>query len=783
MTAPVWVTPPGDLGTIVEGEFYQIQLSASNADTFSYLSGILPAGIRVTSNGIVEGAPKNYEFIQGVPTEVNQDVTSKFVVRATSNDGTVADRVFEMTVTGQDAPKIDATPAADLGAYFDGNLVNVQLTVTDPDPGDTHTWSHFSGNLPAGVTVSSTGLINGYIEPFPISTGTAGFDNNKFDTENFDFRTISENRFYEFTVQVTDGKDIDTKTYSLFAVSRSILTADIDIVTADNDSSALSGSTLENLLDASQSSLRSPALLTASDTSWRVDHDNHFNFQFVGKDFDGDTLEYVTTGTLPPGLTLNSTTGWLSGYIPQTFSTETDYSFTVQVRKQGNTDFVSNVVSFKITIVGDIDSVITWPTSDLGTIQTGQVSELDVIATISDGRPVQYELKSGANNKLPQGLTLNDNGLIIGRVSFENMMFDTGSTTFDKNTSYINETTFESKYAFTVRVFSADGIINTSQAFTVAVNRLSNDPYENVYAKAFAPSDQRDIYDSLVQNIDDIPADDVYRSTDFNFGIKKDLKAIISAGLNTKPLTDYIEATSKNFYNNTLRFNGFKTAQALDSAGNVRYEVVYIELVDNVMGINPTTKLSGSPALRQDLRSATTWQNPITTDEGWPKVSAGHYMVSQANNYYAYPNSIVNMRSRLGTDIGHNVLERKVLPSWMVDKQSDDTSLGWVLACPVVFCNPGTSAKIKYRLEQRTSLDLKKISFEVDRLILDNNLSTWYNSETGKYKTTQETSFDISITVTTFDGDGTRFFADIDVFGSEDENDSYIKFPQVGVFR
>ena len=57
-------------------------------------------------------------------------------------------------------------PASDLGVYFDGDLVDVQLTATDPDPNDNLTWSLQSGNIPSGVTVSSTGNIYGYIDPF-----------------------------------------------------------------------------------------------------------------------------------------------------------------------------------------------------------------------------------------------------------------------------------------------------------------------------------------------------------------------------------------------------------------------------------------------------------------------------------------------------------------------------------------------------------------------------------------------------------------------------------------
>ena len=783
MTAPVWITPPGDLGTVVEGEFYQVELTADNATSYSYLSGVLPVGIRITTNGIVEGSPKNYDYIQGVPTEVAKDVTSKFVVRATSTDGTVADRVFEMTVTGQDAPEIDSTPASDLGAYFDGDLVDVQLTVTDPDPGDTHTWRLLSGNIPDGVTVSDSGKIYGYIEPFVQIANTPGYDVSAYDMQPFDFRTVSENKIYEFTVEVSDGKDIDTKTYSLFAASRNIITADMDLVSADNVSSSVTSSTLASMLKADDSTLRSPAILTASGDIGTYTHDNYFNFQFVGKDFDGDTLEYLLTGTLPAGLTLDSASGYISGYIPNYAATTTAFAFTIQVRKKDQPEFLSTVVSYTMTVEGSVESTVTWPSATM-TISTGEMSELSVSATISDGRPVQYTLKSGATggNQLPQGLALNSSGLLVGRVSFKKMMFDTGSTTFDKDTGITGETTYESDYVFTARVFSTDGYVDTTKQFTITVTQQTTNPYDTLYARAHVEQNQRDIYDTLVQNIDDIPTNDVYRASDYNFGIRTDLRILINAGLYSVVESNYLSAMSKNFYNNTLRFGGFETAKVLNEDGTVRYEVVYVVMIDNQQGTNPTTNVSDSPALRQDLRSASTWENPLAVDSTWPKIDAGHYLTSQANNYYAYPNSIENMRSRLTSDIGHQILERKVLPDWMISKQDNGKSLGWILACPIVFCNPGTAEKIKYRLSQRSSLDLKKIDFTIDRFILDNNLSKNYNYSSGDFYATTEATFDAS--TTTWDGDGTRFYAGTtDKFTSLDDGDKYIKFPQTGVFR
>lgn len=838
MTAPIWVTPPGDLGTVVEGEFYQVQLNADNANSYKYLSGVLPVGIRVTQNGILEGNPRNYDYIQGVPSEVAQDVTSKFVVRAVSLDGTVADRVFEMTVTGQDAPTIDSTPASNLGSYFDGGLVDVQLTATDPDPLDTLTWSLQSGQIPSGVAVSSTGRIYGYIDPFPDVDGAPGFDASNFDMSEWDFRTKAVNKNYQFTVQVTDGKDVDLKTYTLYAVSRNTVTADLDLVTADNISSSNTNIDIQQLLDSSQTNLRVPALITQSTGLGRIKDNNVFNFQFIGKDFDGDTMEYVlSSGSLPTGLSLNTTSGWLTGTIPSFSATETNFTFGIKVRKSNLTQYISGETSFTITIQGSEIGNITWPDTNMS-IKTGEQSQLDVIATISDNTPVQYEFKSGVTtilagnfvigeeytitssgttdfialgsadnkvgtkfvttdigsgsgtaslgtNKLPQGLKLNSDGFIVGRVSFETLMFDTGSTTFDIDDLYINETTFENIYSFVARVYSSDASIDTYKKFTITLNADTSKPYDSVYALALPSQAQRDIYESIIQNSDDIPQEDVYRSSDYAFGVQTDIRSLVITGLVPSNEVDYIRTMNRNFYNNTLRFGSFKTARALNPDDTVKYEIVYIELIDNKQGIDPVTGLSASPALVQNLRSATTWSNPIHVSETMPDVSHTQYLASQDNEYNAYPNSIVNMRSRLGTGIGYQILERKVLPNWMQDKQVDDTVLGWTLAAPIVYCKPGTADKIKYRLEERIktdSLDVKKISFEIDRFILDNNLGKNFDKTANSYDISQETTFDLSTTLTSFDGDGTRFFARIDTYTDKDEGDLYIKFPQTGVF-
>jgi hypothetical protein len=118
MAQPIWQTPAGSLGTIPEEVFYSIVIRATdpsntlNPVRYQVISGELPGGIQLASTGLLEGVPANRASVQGVPIAVNEDVTSKFAVRAFTQktvNGVVvvdrfADRTFTITVAGQNIP-------------------------------------------------------------------------------------------------------------------------------------------------------------------------------------------------------------------------------------------------------------------------------------------------------------------------------------------------------------------------------------------------------------------------------------------------------------------------------------------------------------------------------------------------------------------------------------------------------------------------------------------------------------------------------------------------------
>lgn len=164
MAQIIWQTPAGSLGSIPEEVFYSISVRAVafndplNPVRYRVISGELPGGIQLSSNGILEGIPTNQATVQGVPFAVNEDITSKFAIRAFTqkvvNGQTVvdrfADRTFTITVTGQNIPSF-ITPAGLIATFTDAGPASVQIVFFDNDIDDDLTCTIATGSLPPGL--------------------------------------------------------------------------------------------------------------------------------------------------------------------------------------------------------------------------------------------------------------------------------------------------------------------------------------------------------------------------------------------------------------------------------------------------------------------------------------------------------------------------------------------------------------------------------------------------------------------------------------------------------
>jgi len=791
--APVWITDAGSLGVVPEGKFYRIALEAEDPDfpgdptkvTYSLIAGALPAGVQVNTNGVVEGIPVSVADFKGVPAEVSEDTTSKFAIRVVDEEDRISDRTFTLTISGQDKPEW-ITPAGLIGQWFDGGEVSFQFEALDLDPGDVTEISLVSGTLPEGLTLTTDGLLSGFAEPLVgIGGAVSGFDRDGtgFDEFPLDFSTVSIDQNYQFVLQVTDGKDVVLRTFEIFIYSRNSMTADNIEFTADNTN-----------VTADSIAIRSPYITNNVDDLGTFRHDNYYAHKFTGIDPNGDQIQYeiawgpdtasttdITAdnanltadhGILPAGLTLDPATGWLSGYLPNVGLTEIEYNFGIKAFKTIDPSIKSLLYLTSLTLVGDIETNVIWLTDTIvGTIDNGAISTLYVEAAYP-GTVIKYRLKSGLNNKLPQGLTLLPSGNIIGQVSYKTFGFDSGTTTFDEEYATrldADPTTFDLTYNFTVEAYSTNGIVSVTKEFTILVNKESNSPQNILYCKAMPPLEDRELLNTLLLNGNIIAQDNVYRADDPNFGSANRVIYQHAFGLTPATLEDYFASLEFNHYNKHLVLGEVKTDRALDDNDNVIYEVVYSQIIDNLVN--------------QDGESI-----PPSVPIKYPAIDNGVPVTT------VYPNSLENMREEVVDQIGQL---SKLLPRWMLSKQEDGSVLGFTPAWVIAYAQPGKSKLMQYSITEFFGTQLNLINFEIDRYTLDAKLSQHWGitadsvnitcdsdmlvSDSNIWKRGIVTTFDRDDGIdleTIFDDNSCRFTSPVDVYDSSDAKDQYVKFPK-----
>lgn len=363
MAQPVWITPAGNLGVIPENVFYQQSVQAYDPDNgevyYRLIAGTLPEGIQCSVTGLIAGVPQAIASLQGVPVAVNQDVTSKFVLRAYTDTvpPRISDRTFTLTITGNDVPEF-VTPAGSIGTFYDSDQVDFQIEYTNNDPGDTVVVKLAGGELPGGLSLSSTGLISGYIAPTPNVDKPPGYDLTAIYVDPYDFVVSSINKNFEFTIEITDGKSSNLRTFTMFVYDRATLTADATSITADN-----------TFITADETPTRAPFLLNADPNnlgSYRSA--NYFAYQFRGYDYDKNTLQYaisVNEGAgFAPGIDLDTNSGWYYGYIPDQGTTEVTYSFNITV-------FENETSTNLVTVTAATTGTNRLTCADTTTLSTG----------------------------------------------------------------------------------------------------------------------------------------------------------------------------------------------------------------------------------------------------------------------------------------------------------------------------------------------------------------------------------------------------------------------------
>lgn len=306
MSTITWNTPKGNLGTIPESEYYSRLLEAEDSDEqplfYSLLSGSVPPGMYITRAGYFRGTPtltSNYDTTQ----------VFTFTVRATNPQGKVNDRAFYVSVSNNSGPAI-ILPADLIGAWFDGNYLEYQFEFTADNPNSIPTFKVVNGVLPPGVTLTTSGKLSGYVSVVGQNISELGFEALDLDTNIYDPKPLSTDRYYNFQVQISDGLKYQTKNVVVLIVSKGNFTADNALtiinntfitIDADNKYRPIilnSPDSFPNLIAGSTFAYRFIAYDPEDeDVSWEIDE-----LEFSGlDDLDYPLEQFITgNGTIGP---------------------------------------------------------------------------------------------------------------------------------------------------------------------------------------------------------------------------------------------------------------------------------------------------------------------------------------------------------------------------------------------------------------------------------------------------------------------------------------------------
>lgn len=789
MSTPNWITPSGLIGSYPALISLELQLIVDTVATYSLLSGSLPAGLTIRTDGL----------ISGTPALLSGDITNTFVVRATSLSGNIADRTFSIRVTGVVKPNFtipSGTPLVNANTTYDSVWIEIPVTYNNPIPDNPVYISILEGMLPPGLEINEFGLIRGYPEPPVTFLNYDAVETTAIATSaDYNYITVisTTNIFVGRSIIFTGsvfGNIVSGKTYYVKSVVNASQIIISEVLNGDNfilsDSTGYmnvtlpatqvgepariqysftlqitspNGSSTANYTititnfnlptskdgPGSPQNSRPPTIYNTRPPTYNIQDsadygyfvlppvdevtvpgetysitqyaymgqflsDNYFAFKIIGHDFDGNTLYYTFTG-LPSGLTGNSTTGWIYGTPTVPIDDIEEFSFSVKVTKTINSTS-SPTFNYTVKIANNIDGYITWITdSDLGSINNASISYKYVEATCDV--PLLYEIVDG---ELPPNLYLTANGNIEGTVAYQP----------DSVYKDVNDT---NTFTFTIKAYNPNiSVITSNRTFTLTVDQYYDIPTDNLYIKCTPSIADRRILDTLLTDTTIIPTDYLYRADDSSFGKASSVVYAHAYGIYTSTLQQYIEAIQKNHYWRSIILGGLKTATARDENGNIIYEVVYSNIIDNLRTYDPNYDYDYrySTSVSEDVYwprfipleiNASLWDTsstniytsyifngvdisfitnfrtydmltqlsiPLLLQDGFPA-----FYTSQTGEYVEilYPNSLENMKKRVSQELGADY-NFKLLPLWMTSQQDDGNTLGFTPAWVICYTKP-----------------------------------------------------------------------------------------------
>ena len=432
-----------DLGNRTDGEGTVVSISAGATDplgeSVTYSASGLPAGVNInTQTGLISGTIA-YTAAAGSPYSVNLTVTDP--------GGSTDTDTFTWTVTNVNRAPTATSPGNQ--SSTEGAVVSLGVSGSDPD-GDTLAWT--ATGLPSGLSIAAgTGVISGTVfysaspgSPYAVTVrATDNGSPNLYMEVGFTWTVTNTNRAPAVTSpgnqSTAEGTvvtlpvagsdpDGDTLTWTATGLpSGLIIGSSTGLISGTLPYDASAGSPYSVTVRATDNG--TPNMHTEVAFIWSVVNANRppvvtgpsdrsnseaevIAFAVAGSDPDGDTLTWTATG-LPPGLSIASGTGVVSGTVGYDAAGFSPYTVTVRATDNGS----PNLHDEK-TFIWTITNTNRAPAFSAGlpnrTDPEAAVVNLTATAVDQDGDTLVYSATG-----LPPGIAVHPiTGAIVGTIDY-----------------------------------------------------------------------------------------------------------------------------------------------------------------------------------------------------------------------------------------------------------------------------------------------------------------------------------------------------------------------------
>jgi len=425
------VTTTSPLPGGVIGTAYSQTLTAAggiDAYTWSVPPGTLPAGLSLSSTGVLSGTPT------GTVTG-----TTSFTVTVTDSESPAKMATASLSITIS-APALSVTTTSPLPGGSVGTAYSQTLHATGG--AGAYTWSVPPGTLPAGLTLSSAGVISG--TPTGPFVGASAFTVTVTDgeTPTAQMATAPLSITISVTALNVTASSLPTGVVnSVYPGATLQATGGITPYSWSVTTGSLPGGLLLNAATGAISGTptasgpfnftvtvtdsETPANKTATaqlsitvNPAVSVTTTSPLPAGVVGASYPGATLQAaggispytwaVTTGSLPAGLLLNTNTGAITGTPTGPFVGTTPFTVTVTDNESPTKKTAAASLSIAISA-----TTLTVTTTSLPTGVVGNTYNSNLQAS-GGVTPYTWGWVAAGGSNLPPGLSLSSSGAITG---------------------------------------------------------------------------------------------------------------------------------------------------------------------------------------------------------------------------------------------------------------------------------------------------------------------------------------------------------------------------------